>query len=449
MKRTLALLSALLLTGMAAGDGLVSLIDTNGRGSSAYRQTPFVEVIDRTASGKKFEYSVPFIPEQLSRNTAGDMQYEWQHYQDTLHWASSVGLNNSIAPAIGTPHEIRLLNCDLQLPADVSIATVHGLTGTTWLKNTPPAVQVSNPSPSGKIPSGYAGGWKNDHIDLAHVLAPRVNRGDYCQYSSTSFWPDTGTVYVPGVRVCSFGCFQSPNYPNPISINWAVLRQRLQDVCTNASNAEYKTYQANITKSIAKNMPLAMHWDGVASLHGQRSGTTLAPVFAATNAKSVADLTKNADPRFASYLTTLGKSSANGFPFPSGTYKPGAPGITELESVKRWLDPGNLLELEAYGYVPFFQTWQQLDNVTDWRTITYWASAVQCAWFSCWSVPVPIPMPVTAVTAAGCTVAPTNGGPGITNITQYRYRYGWVSVPEGHDIPNVMNSPTLRLDDQD
>lgn len=449
MKRPMKLLSCaaavtLFLLPAASAEALLSLIEKGGRDtSSVNRSLPFVEL--RDTAGREREYSVPYVPDQLAKNTAADFVANWKTYQDALHWAMQVGLNNNIT-ALGVPHDLRFMNCTVQLPADLTIGAGHLLTGSSWIKADPSKIElnVSNPGEQAKkLPAGAVNGWRDDGVKLEAYDIPRVDRGRYCQYSSNEFIPDEFTMYTPGVQQCLpyLGCVSTPNYPQPVSVNWGGLAARLQEACTRANKGEAADYQKQNLASLTKHLPAAIHWNGVMTVTGTRSGTSMAPIYtpAGTNLASVVNIAKT-DPRFPVYV------SGNLPMDPSTAFQKGKPGVPELEVLKRYLELGNLNEQESQGEAAFFQAWQQLDTVNDFRPLRYWAKAMQCSLFACTPIPVPLLPPTAFVTPLTCTVPA--GGPriGATNINQYRYRWGVVSVPEGYAVPNVTGTPVLRVD---
>ncbi|TDE84987.1 MULTISPECIES: hypothetical protein [Deinococcus] len=444
-KRVLGLMAAVaLVTASAArAEALLSLIEKGGRDTaSANRTLPFVEL--RDTAGREREYSVPYIPDQNARNVAADFVANWKTYQDTIHWAMMVGLNNNVT-ALGTPHDLRFMNCTLQLPADLTIAAGQALTGSTWVKADPGKIELKPSNPSSeqarKLPSGGMNGWRDDGVKLENYDVPRVDRGRYCGYSSNTLIPDELTTYVPGVRVCTiFGCVATPKYPQPISISWGTLAARLRAVCDAANRGETADYQKQNLASLAKNAPLAIHWNGVESVAGMRSGTTMAPFYTlGSNLDSVANIAKT-DARFPVYLS--GRLPLDATTLLSN----GKTGVPDLEVLKRYLEPGNLEEQEAQGEAAFLQAWQQLDTLNDVRPLRYWAKAMQCTLLSCIPTPVMLLAPSVFVTPASCNVPSTVVRTGSTNLNQYRYRWGVVSVPEGYTVPNVVGSPVLRTD---
>ncbi|MBZ9714968.1 hypothetical protein [Deinococcus multiflagellatus] len=441
----LSLMAILTAAGQTAGaEALLSLIEKGGQDqSSVNRVMPFVEL--RDTAGRDREYSVPYVPELSVKNVAADFVANWKSYQDTLHWAMMVGINNNVT-ALGLPHDLHFANCTLQLPADLTISAGQLLTGSSWIKADPASIKLKTSNPSSEraktLPEGGVNGWRDDGVSLENYDIPRVDRRRYCAYSNIELIPDELMMYVPGVRVCSpFGCVATPDYPKPTYVNWDGLRGRLQAVCAAANKGETSNYQKENLLTLSKNTPLAIHWNGVGTVTGTRSGTTMAPFYAlGTNLLSVASMAKT-DPRFPAYVS--GRLPVD----PSAVLSKGHVGVPELEVLKRYLEPGNLEEQEAQGEATFFQAWQQLDTLNDFRPLRYWAKAMECNIFgTCTPVPLPLLAPNAVVTPVNCTVPSAAVRTGTTTINQYRYRWGVVSTPEGFTVPNVTGSPVLRPD---
>lgn len=444
-KRALSLLTAAVLTlhSAAKAEALLSLIEKGGQDTgSVNRALPFVEL--RDTAGREREYSVPYVPDRNAKNVAADFMANWKTYQDTLHWAMMVGLNNNIT-ALGTPHDLRFSNCTLQLPADLTISAGQALTGSTWIQADPSKVDLKPSNPSNEraktLPSGGMNSWRDDGVKLENYDIPRVDRGRYCTYSSTTLIPDELTTYIPGTRFCTpFGCVATAQYPQPTTISWDALAARLQAACEGANRGETTDYQKQNLLSLSKNAPLAIHWDGVAKVGGVRSGTTMAPFYAlGSNLASVANIAST-DPRFPIYLS--GQLPLD----PSAILNKDKPGVPDLEVLKRYLEPGNLEEQEAQGEAAFLQAWQQLDTLNDFRPLRYWAKAMECTFQGCVPIPVMLFAPNVVATPVGCHVPSSALRTGTTTLNQYRYRWGVVSVPEGYTVPNVVGTPVLRTD---
>ncbi|MFC4455192.1 hypothetical protein [Deinococcus sonorensis] len=426
---------------------LLSLIDTGGQQlGSPYRSTPFVELLTPGQSGR--EISVPYVPALDARAVAGDEVYEWGRFQERVKWASTVGLNSSVTAGLGSPEDLYLTNCLLQVPADVSIALKQALAGVSNLSPTPaPEVAVSDP---------LSEPWTYDQVDLYNpqkaitaeqlpTLTPRIDRTSYCADASLDPAPDIPVAYLPGVQTCTpFGCLSTPNYPQPLYINWPLLAERMWQACQNAV-AGYADYQKNVLQSVATHLPAAVSWDGLPAPHGDRSGTVMSPVVGEGSVLPSAAKLATQNPQWLLYFNTTFKTLKEGF-LPGQGAASGAPGVSTLEAFKRRLEPGTLQEQAVHGYATLFETWQQLDTVVDVRPTVYWSTSLECVLFDCTPVPVPLPAPDLLVTPEGCTVPnPGTIGAGSTTFTMPRFHNGYVSVPEGYAVPGLMGEPSLRL----
>ncbi|GAA5501034.1 hypothetical protein Dxin01_00765 [Deinococcus xinjiangensis] len=466
----------------ASGVGIVSMIDSGVKlNASVYRNRGLIEVIDLdqlktwrdngcavgakvTATCPTYEYSIPFLADptkplrsslDVSRDVAGVMKYEWQKFQDRTRWAISMDLNKSlsvISALAPVPYDTRALGCTpgLNLAGDAAIAMVRATAGSP--KNIVQELadyKLSVPSGSTnskfQLPSSLKYNVANDGVALPTYLFPRVDKSFYCNGKETpsllldSLYPVPSTVYLPNTAVYGF---QGKGYPFPLKFNWGEVRSRIKNSCNQAVKTYYQEYLKNVTTALATKMPEAMHWNGYLQWSGKRSGTIFAPVAnLLPNVTKVTKLTADSQtPQFASYLF--------GVPFVSNLVKnqnrvDGK--LIQLEDLKRWLEAGTPTDAETQGSVNLFQTWQQLDVQVDRRPLLFYAHARYCTINGCVSIPVPIPMPDTAVSPAGCAVSPANGGAGTLSFTLPTAHFGWVSVPEGYPIPGLVGHPTLRL----
>ena len=314
----LLLCSVLPLFTFVHAENRLSLIETSpvpGAGSGINRSLPFVELRYRAEPGAEDsqEYSVPFTALQLSEVVSGDLAYNWARYQDRMHWAMMTGLNTTLI-TIGNPVDLYNTNCLFQIPADIQISLVQGITGKGMLVSEPLTLDVSNPDRSQTVPVNFTHELADDHVSLDSLPVPRVPRGDYCPGNSPGV-SDIPLVYLPGVMECLGPvCVNTPGYPKPTHINTEVLTERLRLACARMQATAYPEYQKDSLLSLAR-LPNAIHWDGVMTLHGNRSGTTLAPVLGLTNAPSVAAVVQKAstNPLLLPYLTIKGKTTQQGF----------------------------------------------------------------------------------------------------------------------------------------
>lgn len=481
-KRWALLVGLTMLGGAAAQSGIVSLIDSAVSPSAKiYRNRSLIEVIDlnklktrrenscapnaKTDSKcPEFEYSVPFLIDpanptrtslDVSRDLAGIMQYEWQRFQDKTHWAISADLNRSIsaagvAPAM--PYATLPLGCTpiLNVAGEAGIAVAKAIAGNPAdikLQLAPYKLSV----PQGithkefKLPGGLQYAMQDDGVKLPNYQYPRVQRDEYCSGREMpniipdSAYPLPGSVYMPSTSVYGFS---SPKYPMPVYFDWNEVRTRIRNSCNEAVKTYYREYQENILKAVAQKMPEGMHWNGYTNWTGNKSGVIFAPVAGLTpNTLKVLDVAQKAQlPQFATYLTTstpLSQAITN-------QARTGGK-LVQLEELKRWLEVGSLADASTQGAVNLFQTWQEVQPMLDARPLIFYANARYCTFEGCVPVPVPMLMPDTIVTPAGCQVSPANGGLGTTTFTMPVARYAWVTVPEGMPIPGLTGEPSLRL----
>jgi len=438
------------LTDTARAGALVNLIESSSLETGSFnRLLNFVELRDTT--GRDREYSVPYIPDTLVVNYAADVITEWKKYADTVHWGQITALNNNLE-SLGVPHEVYTTACVVSAIGDISTAIYQGVAGKTWLNPTleRPKVDLKPRLDPSLLTVG-------DGVNSDFVLAPRVPSADYCAGGSINLIPDEGflayaalpgggLLYEPGQMWCTpFGCLTSGQYPAPSWVNWSGLGGRMDAGCNIVNNVAYPKYEANVLKSLALNMPLAIHWNGATTVQGVRTGTSMAPFFAldplgTENLKKVAELTSK-NPLFPVYLTT-------GLPA-------AAPGVTDaLDDLKAQLPAGTVDQQEYQGAATFMQTWQHLDTVIDARPITYYGKSFwHYCLFGCSTVPTvqPMLMPPTTMNGPTCFTPPqgVNNVPsytGTSTYTTFRYHYGVTTVSEGKEVGNVQGTPLLRTD---
>jgi len=133
-----------------------------------------------------------------------------------------------------------------------------------------------------------------------------------------------------------------------------------------------------------------------------------------------------------------------------------APGAWRLEELKRWFPPSNPYIYEHFGYVSFFQVWNRAEvtTVPDFRAdrnpLGVMASLGMRALFYWW-VPVrlkiqlmPVP-PFVSLSGALDWPKPVPVAPYVLPFAGERTYWGWVSVPEGYEIPRVKGVPGLGV----
>jgi len=438
--------TALLATGLAGtveANGVLSRLESN--------PISYAELLDTTA---KQEWSVPFVALERSEQLAGVMQYEWQRFQDRLHWHMVQSVNRSLLPLpLGAPpHDLNTLNCVTEVAADLSISIAQGLSGQGWLENKAARAALTIPPGSAQyVPQGLSYAIPDDGVKLTPNPFPRVQRSSYCPDTATEYFPDnadfyTGLgVYVPNFETCLAGaCVRGSSFPQPFLLRRDKLKSRLLEACNAGVKSYWDEYQKNVLRAVKKTLPRALSWDGFSNWHGRSSGVVLAPVAGkASNRKVVQETAQKVrDPLLRPYLEQFGKNPEKGFVTPL-SYGRNSPGVTPLEEVKRWLLGGTIREMEASGYANFFQTWRTLDTVLDPRPLVYWATFTHCDLTPqgpvCSTPAVPVDLPDVSVSSSGCS-ARADRGVGTTTFTLPRFHFGWVSVPEGHAVPRIQGT---------
>ena len=436
--------TAILVTGLAGtgqADGLLSRLEST--------PVPYAEFLD----GHR-EWSVPFVTLERSEQLAGVMQYEWQRFQDRLHWHIVQSVNRSLLPiAIGAPpHDLSSLNCVTEVAADLSISIAQGLSGQGWLEDKAARAALTIPPGSAQyVPQGLSYAVADDRVKLTPNPFPRVQRSNYCPDTPTEYFPDnadfyTGLgVYVPNFETCLAGaCVRGSSFPKPFLIHRDKLKSRMLEACNSRVKTYWDEYQKSVLRAVKKTLPRALSWDGFYSWHGRSSGVVLAPVAGkVSNRKAVQEIAQKVrDPLLRPYLEQFNKNLEKGFVTPS-SYGRDSPGLSPLEEVKRWLLGGTIREMEASGYANMFQSWRSLDTVLDPRPLVYWATYTHCDLTPqgpvCSTPAVPVDLPDLLVSSSGCS-ARADRGAGTTTFTLPRFHFGWVSVPEGHTVPRIQGT---------
>lgn len=509
MKRHLTLLCAVLLVGpvLAAPKTPVpqtgarlSLIDIFTQFNTSMNRTPyFVEIQDVAADQVLKEYSVPYNTDMQVRAFAQDAADNWKTYQDTLHWTMMMALNSDVYTNLMTaplpigqavvpapPVDTHYQNCILQIPADLWGSLAKSFAGVDDIDQIPAIALPSVPSaPDLSNPRGVlakalpltlsqpaSAGWNPDEVNMEFVLAPRVSRDRYCgDVSANIFPPDYIAAFMPGnlyemAITTSIGPFTFHIGPPVTTVtNWVPLYERLNAAGTVVTKAAYLTYQKDTALSLAKNLPLAIHWDGAfLPSGGIKSGTTLAPFYTLPKLPSPGVSAAGLVSQHDKDLLTASKKDVRFIPYLNGLGLPGvaaatsvvakgedanAPGDPILENLKREVSAGTFIQQQKEGMTTFMHVWQQLDLVADLRPLIYWTPNKVCVDFVCTTYVTPNPISAVAVTPLTVTALPTNTiGVGVSTFSSFRYRYGVETSPEGHMIPGVSNHPVLRPDDQ-
>ena len=503
--RTRWLLATLALSGAAQAASTttgarLSLIDIMTTYNKSLMRVPyFVEIQDIEQDKVLKEYSVPYSTEFQVRAFAQDARDNWKIYQDNMHWAMQVALNNdaftnlmtspppignAVVPAV--PVDTYYQNCQIQLTADLWTSITKSIAGVTDINTAPaivlPSVGVGNTATDqsnarGKlakkldlaVSDPMNGSWKNDGTGLEFVLAPRVTRSNYCPMTSANYFPPDYTApYMPGnVYEMSIkwvvGPFAGTIGPAVTTvINWSPLYQRLNTAGTQATKKYYTDYQKNTALSLAKNLPTAIHWDGAfLPSGGTKSGATIAPFYAfpvvpqpgqtllSDHDKDVLDAAKK-NPQFPLYLGGMGLPIVNNIMAAAAPNKDvHSVGDKNMEELKRTIRAGTFQQQQKEGMATFLHTWQQMDMLVDARPLIYWTPNQTCINFVCTSIATPNPISSVNVTPVTATAIPTNTiGSGTTIFETFRYRWGVQTTPEGHILPGTTNHPVMRVDNE-
>jgi hypothetical protein len=285
----------------------------------------------------------------------------------------------------------------------------------------------------------YRGAWDKQ-------LLTNISSSEFCD----DLEPDL-TLYIP--TFCSL--MDSFTF-------WDRLSSAYQRAYTHALTVYYPDYWKDVLEAIAKNIPLALWWDGVYPvLPGNSSGLVLQPIINTPNPQQYVNLALKAqrkDLRGFAYIlarypflnllggNVISKLENTVRKFPSESIKDGQPGLPHLEALKRglsrregifsrplqWADilngpqpRGSSGAATAYEYAGVGQaTVLGLQS----SFFTEISPRVPTFWRTCFTesfpsvlVPVPVPMPVLHANS--------------------RVNTSWLSVPEGYPIPGLKDMP--------
>jgi hypothetical protein len=285
----------------------------------------------------------------------------------------------------------------------------------------------------------YLGVWDNQ-------LLTNIASSEFCD----NLEPDL-TLYIP--TFCSL--MDSFTF-------WDRVSSAYQRAYTHALTVYYPDYWKDVLEAIAKNIPLALWWDGVYPvLPGNSSGLVLQPIIGVPNPQQYVNLALEAQRKdlrgFAyilvryPFLNLLGGNVISKLEqavrtLPSESNKDGQPGLPQLEELKRglskregifsrplqWADVFNgpqpqgssgaatSYEYAGVGQTTFLGLQSSFFADISPRVPTFWRV---CFTESFPTVPVPIPVPMPLLHANS------------------RVNTAWFSVPEGYGIPGVKGVP--------
>lgn len=418
--------------------------------------------ITRPKTCPQYEYYLPILPNEVATNAATEYRNAWTRYQDRAYWHMTMSLNRSTSlTTLPQPAYTNLIaNCTpiLNIPARLEEAAVLAAFGkgpladekVDTLLTVPEGIHVKEFSAN----KAYDGEKyrKITDIDAPPIPAPRVDRDDYCQDVTPELIPDETPllgVYTPNGLTCFLGACTIINpgtYPFPSSINWSKIAGRLTEGCKQAAGY-WRGYEADVAATTAKYMTTGMLTapDSTLSVFNTPLATLTIPVASLdTDLPSVAETARlSRIPEALPYYLGL----PNRFTLTQQTATANAPGLLNLEELKRYWPITNPLEQERFGKADLFQAWTEINAVIDQRPLLYWTNNVTCQLgIFCVSTGPAIPVPVseTVITETGLC-APSRPGPGtglVAHIGQ-RMHMGWSSVPEGFSVPFANSKPLI------
>jgi len=387
-----------------------------------------------SADCPRFEWSSPFSPVSESQAAAQDLRKAWQRFEERYWWRVEVELNNPLE---------YLLYCTVDWGARLN----------------PPRPEVQVNVSRELLPRGFDPGVGFPAPDPRFYLDrylpwPQVPKDDYCDDLNLQLLP---LMYLPGfcVQLEGVRIACTPNFPAPLWFNWEEATARVTRAIARAHSKYLLEYQKDVAEALLpgkRTLFFPFPWRS----HLPDDGAVITPVFDLDpHLEQFQRLAQTASEKLG------GLEGANAYAYyfqhnpllpitrsptldlhllPGRTdvlYTP--PGVWKLEELKRWLGPSTPTNYEFYGYVNFFQAWSQVDATVLpegkplLRNILYDATAIieDCHLFgACVSVPIPVPIPIPPFKMLFA-------GP--------RTYWGWVSVPEGYEIPRVKGEPLLDV----
>lgn len=377
----------------------------------------------------QYEWSLPLSPASASQDAARDLRRAWQRLEDRYYFHTMARLNN---PAY------YIAFCWLNFGSGVNPATpdvtVHVPDG------------LVEPSLRSAIPSSPP---KTDLFLDNYWPIPQVENTDFCDDLSMSIVP---IMFIPGFCINLLGAdvICTPDFPKPIWFNDNEAARRVQDAIVHAHTRYLSEYQEDAIKALTpgEHALFAVPWRS--NLPGD--GAFVAPVFnESLDPSPFTDLGSRASSALggllgvnatAYYLSSIARAPTLNLLTPETTGNTGAdtdrPGVWKLEEFKRLLPPSNPTFMERVGYASLFEAWNEMTATIlpepNWakvlRAIVYWAVGIRIVvdFTTCGVCPVPVPYAVPVA-------------PHLLPFVGPRMLWGWVSVPEGYDIPRVKGTP--------
>lgn len=423
---------------------LVEVIDTTNLATWQKSAAACRQVQEGTFKGKtppdcpQYEWTVPFSLESESKDAGTGIRQAWQRFEERYWWRTQTSLNNAtLVP--------------LFCWAGINMGGLSTRSAQVQVTNDPADV----PAPlSEKVPTSTPQNklYLDDYWPL-----PQVSASDFCD--GLSFNP--ALMYFPGGCLYLFGvqlsCVQG-NSPvtgpgvSPIWFNSGEASRRVQSAMAHAATTYYPQYQADALKELLppkRKALFVLPWRS----HLPGDGAIIAPVLnASVKLQPYLEMSKTA----ADALGSIYKPLSPLYYFQNVKHIPalallGLPGRKDLvgspptawkfEEFKRNLPPTNPAFYDQFGYVTFFQTWNQFDTTIvpepltarPLRTLTFAAAAIDT--YIDWRGVTPVPNPTAVL------VPPYN-----LPFAGYRLHYTWASVPDGYEIPRVQGLPAFDYD---
>jgi len=418
--------------------------------------------VNRPKDCPQYEYYLPILPNEVAEHAATEYKNAWTRYQDRAYWHMTMSLNRSTSvPTLPQPLYTSLIaNCTplLNVPATVEESVVLGLFGKSQLAEekvstlltVPGGIHVKEFSANKTFDAAKYSAITD--IDVPPIPAPRINRDDYCADITPELIPDEVPllgVYTPNGLTCFLGActiIDPATYPFPVSVNWDKISRRLTEGCKQAAGY-WRDYEADVATTTAKYMTTGMLTapDSIGSVFNTPLATLTIPVASLdTDLPSVVETAKKSRiPEALPYYLSL----PNRLTLTQQTATANAPGLLNLEELKRYWPITNPLEQERFGKADLFQAWTEINAVVDKRPLLYWTNNVTCQ-LGIFCVPtgpaVPVPVSETVITETG-QCAPFRPGPGIGLVGHIgqRMHFGWTSVPEGYAVPYANSKPLI------
>lgn len=406
--------------------------------------------------GEKHEFGMIMQPMQNTTKAAGELQRLWKTYQDKSRWRLQLGLNASITPLPmlpGLPNDHYAPACAFGL-GFLTNDVQRGLYGAPVIKDMKdPAANIDWKKEWNlkdfKLPSGVTPKTHPNDLDLKWWGAP-VDLIQFQSFPVREACPTSSRTLVDGTYPINWRAAYRSEVKTllgviPMQINQTEVAARINEGCNDVKKY-YEEYLKGVL-NVMKSLNGGMVWSDTKEILTSGGQKMALYQVATTNLTGTAlpELQKlvsqTGDPAAAAYLAGLNPSLAGG-------QKDKPAGAAKFEDLKRALPVTNPLEQTRIGYANIFQIWADFDVVRDPKAITLHTVGTTCGLFWCSpdAVGIPVPGPNVAIGPGVCQQIGGMTWPPSTNLGQVvhavpRFHFRWVSVPEGHMIPDVKGDP--------